>query len=76
MFYSCTDRPGIVDVAVGILRAPEGVMAENWALWRRRISSQDDGLKYDPDFSRALIEGLKVWGSKKGMPEDFVLPRV
>lgn len=76
VFYSCTDRPGIVDVAVGILRAPEGVMAENWALWRRRISSQDDGLKYDPDFSRALIEGLKVWGSKKGMPEDFVLPRV
>jgi hypothetical protein len=26
-------------------------MSENWALWRRRISSQDDGLKYDPDFS-------------------------
>lgn len=76
VFYSCTDRPGIVDVAIGILRAPEGVMIENWALWRRRISSGDDGLKYDPDFSRALIEGLKVWGSRRGMPDDFVLPRV
>lgn len=76
VFYSCTDRPGIVDVAVGILRAPEGVMVENWALWRGRISSADDGLKYDPDFSRALIEGLKVWGNRRGMPEDFVLPRV
>ncbi|KAJ5877142.1 hypothetical protein N7455_000607 [Penicillium solitum] len=76
VFYSCTDRPGIVDVAVGILRAPEGVMVENWALWRGRISSGDDGLKYDPGFSRALIEGLKVWGNRRGMPEDFVLPRV
>lgn len=51
-------------------------MVENWALWRRRISSRDDGLKYDPDFSRALIEGLKVWGNRRSMPEDFVLPRV
>lgn len=66
VFYSCTDRPGIVDVAIGILRPPEGVMVENWALWRRRISSRDDGLKYDPDFSRALIEGLKVWGNRRG----------
>jgi hypothetical protein len=72
VFYSCTDRPGIVDVAVGILRGPEGVMIENWALWRGRVSFPDDG-KYDPGFSKALIEGLKGWGSRKGT-EDFVLP--
>ncbi|KAJ5207048.1 hypothetical protein N7491_002321 [Penicillium cf. griseofulvum] len=74
VFYSCTDRPGMVDVAVGILHAPEGVMIENWALWRGRISSAEDG-KYDPGFSKALIEGLKVWGSRRDMPKDFVLPR-
>lgn len=27
VFYSCDERPGIVDVAVGILRAPEGALA-------------------------------------------------
>jgi hypothetical protein len=74
VFYSCAERPEIVDVAVGILRAPEGVMVENWALWRAgRIGSAHDGLEYDPGFSRALIEGMKVWGRRKGMPEDFVV---
>lgn len=74
VFYSCADRPGIVDVAVGILRA-EGVMVENWALWRAgRIGAANDGLKYDPGFSKSLIEGLKLWGEERGMPEDFVIP--
>jgi hypothetical protein len=72
VFYSCADRPGIVDVAVGILRA-EDVMVEDWALWRVRISGVD-GLKYDPGFSKALIEGFKVWGDERGMPGDFILP--
>ncbi|KAJ5473343.1 hypothetical protein N7475_002909 [Penicillium sp. IBT 31633x] len=74
VFYSCHERPWIVDVAVGILRASEGVLIENWASWRTgRIASAEDGLRYDPGFSNALIEGLKLWGSKKGMPEDFVI---
>ncbi|KAJ5170524.1 uncharacterized protein N7500_003307 [Penicillium coprophilum] len=62
VLYSCTDRPEIVDVAI------EGAMIEDWAWWNR-ISSGDDGLKYDPAFSRVLIEGLKV-GSRRGMPDD------
>ncbi|KAJ5860788.1 uncharacterized protein N7529_008098 [Penicillium soppii] len=74
VFYSCADRPGIVDVAVGILRA-EGVMVEDWALWRTgRMTSAADGLKYDPAFGKALIEGFKLWGEQRGMPEDFILP--
>jgi hypothetical protein len=75
VFYSCASRPGIVDVAVGILRAPEGTMAENWLIWRAgRVGAVDDGLKYDPAFSRALIEGMARWGGERGMPEDFVVP--
>ncbi|KAJ5543160.1 hypothetical protein N7535_005589 [Penicillium sp. DV-2018c] len=74
VFYSCTERPDIVDAAVGILRASEGVMAEKWALWRAgRIGSAHDGLEYDPGFTRALTEGMKIWGKEKGMPEDFQL---
>ncbi|KAJ5788406.1 hypothetical protein N7457_003396 [Penicillium paradoxum] len=74
VFYTCAERPGIVDVAVGILRAPEGVMAENRALWRTgRIASADDGLKYEPGCSRALIEGVKARGRQRGMPEDLVI---
>lgn len=74
IFYSCTDRPGIVDVAVGILRA-ESVMIDDWALWRTgRIGAAADGLKYDPGFSGALIEGFEMWGRERGMPEDFIVP--
>lgn len=74
IFYSCADRPGIVDVAVGILRA-ESVMIEDWALWRTgRIGAAADGLRYDPGFSGALIEGFEMWGRERGMPEDFIVP--
>lgn len=70
--YSCSERPQIVDVAVGILRAPEGVMAENWALWRSgRLAWPQSGLDYHEGFARALIEGTKQWGRERGHPEDF-----
>lgn len=71
--YSCSDRPQIIDVAVGILRAPEGVMAENWALWRGRLAWPQDGLDYDEAFARSLIEGSKQWGRERGQPEDFII---
>ncbi|KAJ5309051.1 hypothetical protein PENANT_c020G10330 [Penicillium antarcticum] len=75
VFYSCASRPGIVDVAVGILRAPEGTMAEKWLIWRAgRIGAASDGLKYDAAFSTALIEGMARWGGEHGMPGDFVVP--
>ncbi|KAJ5142965.1 uncharacterized protein N7515_001752 [Penicillium bovifimosum] len=67
VFYSCDERPDIVDVAVGILRGSKGIMVEDWALWRAgRIAGANDGLEYDPGFTRALIEGMKVWGEGEG----------
>lgn len=72
--YSCKERPHIVDVAVGILRAPEGVMAENWAAWRAgRPAWPENGLEYHEGFARALTEGAKRWGLERGHPADFVI---
>jgi hypothetical protein len=49
VFYTCEDRTPtekqqVVDVAVGILRAPEGPLAENWLSWRTgRIGAAESG---------------------------------
>lgn len=60
---------------VGLLRAPEGAMAENWAVWRAgKLSGLKDGLKYHEGFATALMEGMKKWGVPRGYPADFILP--
>ncbi|OGE54657.1 hypothetical protein PENARI_c005G07031 [Penicillium arizonense] len=74
IFYHCDERPNIVDVAMGILRAPEGAMAENWSVWRAgRPSWPENGMRYHAGFSRALIEGMKQWGAERGHPQEFKL---
>ncbi|KAJ5389372.1 uncharacterized protein N7496_000440 [Penicillium cataractarum] len=75
VFYWCKERPEIVDVATGLLRAPEGVMAEKWAIWRAgRLGWPENGLRYHEGFTRALMEGMKRWGKERGHPEEFVVP--
>ncbi|OOQ85818.1 hypothetical protein PEBR_23971 [Penicillium brasilianum] len=75
VFYWCKERPEIVDVATGLLRAPEGVMAENWAVWRAgRLAWPENGLRYHEGFTRALMEGMKQWGKERGHAEEFVVP--
>lgn len=56
---------GVVDVATGILRAPEGSMAESWLTWRSTMSYVDDGLKYNEGLTRCLVEGLDRWSADK-----------
>lgn len=74
-FYFCEERPHIVDVSMGILRAPEGAMAEDWAVWRAgRPSWPENGIRYHAGFSYALIEGMKKWGEQRGHPQDFAIP--
>ncbi|KAK6072842.1 DUF636 domain-containing protein [Seiridium cupressi] len=66
VFYSCEERTNIVDVAVGILRAPEGVRAENWLVWRAgRLGWIKDGLRYNEELLKSLAEGFKDWSIKK-----------
>ncbi|OJJ03158.1 hypothetical protein ASPVEDRAFT_194589 [Aspergillus versicolor CBS 583.65] len=75
VFYSHKTRPGIVDVATGILHAPEGVMLNNWAVWRTaRVGFVEDGLQYDSRFTRGLEEGLREWGVRMhGQSRDFAV---
>ncbi|KAB8254844.1 Mss4-like protein [Aspergillus pseudonomiae] len=66
VFYTCSDRPEIVDVAVGILRDPKSVLAENWVVWRtERIAYLEDGLRYDEGLTQSLDEGLQRWGKER-----------
>lgn len=78
VFYTCderrpTDRETIVDLAIGILRAPEGVKAENWLIWRAgRIAQYQSGLRYDEALATSLSENLADWAWKKyGQNLDF-----
>ncbi|KAE8382711.1 Mss4-like protein [Aspergillus bertholletiae] len=75
VFYSCSDRPGVVDIAVGILRDPKSVLAESWVVWRTgRIAHFKDGIRYDPVFTESLGEGLQLWGKERhGEVLDFVI---
>ncbi|KAL2834621.1 Mss4-like protein [Aspergillus pseudoustus] len=65
IFYSESGRPGIVDVAMGILHHKDGFMLDDWAFWRTgRLGWADDGVKYDEGFTRSLTEGLQEWGRR------------
>ncbi|RDA91964.1 hypothetical protein CP533_1367 [Ophiocordyceps camponoti-saundersi (nom. inval.)] len=70
VFFSCkkrqpTERQAVVDLAAGILRAPEGVMAEDWLTWRARPAHAASGLAFDADFGEALNNGMKAWNEEK-----------
>ncbi|GFF40889.1 hypothetical protein IFM58399_06076 [Aspergillus lentulus] len=66
VFYDCDGREEIVDVAIGLLRAPEGVKAENWLTWRtKRMAFPEDGMRYDPVLTESLRRGFEEWGKRK-----------
>ncbi|KAJ0420260.1 Mss4-like protein [Aspergillus carlsbadensis] len=73
VFFYDKKRGGIIDIATGILRAPEGVMLSEWAVWRTaKLGYMDDGLEYDKEFTEALEEGMKEWAKKvHGAVVDF-----
>lgn len=59
--YTCDERPGFVDVAVGLLDAESGVRAEEWLEWRTY------GISYEEDcnwklFRESMKSGLKSHG--------------
>lgn len=66
VFYDCDGREDIVDVAIGLLRAPEGARAENWVTWRtKRMAFPEDGTRYDPVLTESLRRGFEEWGKRK-----------
>ncbi|KAF9880206.1 glutathione-dependent formaldehyde-activating enzyme [Colletotrichum karsti] len=71
-FYSGPER-ALVDgdrlfnLAVGLLRAPEGVLAEDWLTWRTvKVGWAENGREYDAALVEALAEGTARWGEKYG----------
>lgn len=71
VIYSCDERTPspeqqIIDVSVGLLRAPEGILAEKWMTWRAgRLASLEDARSFDPVFTQSLAEGQKRWSIEK-----------
>lgn len=58
VFWHCHERPDIVDVSVGLLRAEEGSRAETWLQWwTDRVSFMEDAI--DQGLVRQLERGLK-----------------
>lgn len=54
VFWHCLERPDLVDVSVGLLRAPEGSRAVTWLdWWVERVSFREDA------FDKQLIDKLE-----------------
>ena len=66
----------MVDIATGILRAPEGVSAQDWLTWRTgRVGWYESGEGYDAEFAGSLAKGLEDWGLKTyGEVVNFSIP--
>lgn len=71
VFFGCekrrpSDESEVIDVAIGLLRAPEGVLAERWFTWTTgKIGWYESGEKFDPVFIRSLAKGFDEWGKQK-----------
>lgn len=67
-----SDRQQVVDLAVGVLRAPEGFMAESWLTWRARPAWLDSGKRFDRDFAEALEAGMNKYVLERdGEVDDY-----
>ncbi|PSR80326.1 DUF636 domain-containing protein [Coniella lustricola] len=56
----------VLDIPVGLLRAPEGILAEEWLTWRTgRLANFDDGKKFAPEFAQSLADGFRNWSTDR-----------
>ena len=63
VFWSGDERPGLIDVAVGLLDAAEGARAEDWLEWRtERVSYREDAVPRAESLIHGLEKGLKIYG--------------
>ncbi|EFW98494.1 duf636 domain containing protein [Grosmannia clavigera kw1407] len=54
-----------INIAVGLLRAPEGVDAHNWLNWRAsRLAFIDSARRFDRSFADGLLNGYSSWGRR------------
>jgi hypothetical protein len=61
VFWHCEERPGLVDVSVGLIDPAEGARVEGWLdWWTKRVSFGE--MAVSRSLVGALEEGLKEWG--------------
>ncbi|OAX79067.1 hypothetical protein ACJ72_06618 [Emergomyces africanus] len=73
VFYYSEDEPGMVDVALGLVRATDGIFVESWVTWRNgRVAYKESGERFDKEFADAMVEGMERWGvEREGKVLDF-----
>ena len=63
VFFDGDVRPGVVDVAVGLLDAPEGARAGSWLEWAtERVSHRKDADPRASGFIETVERHLRLWG--------------
>ena len=63
-FYGTTDRPNVVDVAVGLLESDAGAKAEDWLEWRKDTISFRSGAR-DPKLVEEIQHGCQTWQQRR-----------
>lgn len=63
----------ILDISCGLIRHPDGLLAEDWLTWRTgRLAHLQSGLRYDRKFTEELARGMAEWGRRRyGEAMDF-----
>lgn len=68
VLYTLDGRPGLVNVAAGLMDAPEGARAENWVeYWTARLSSREDALQRAESLVLGMDDGLKSFAKERGL---------
>jgi hypothetical protein len=74
VFYTVDDRPDVIDIAVGLLHAPEGARAESvltWHLGVKTMSDKEAGDSWRDVFARSVNETAEKWRIEKGYPKTW-----
>ncbi|KAK4553617.1 hypothetical protein LTR86_009413 [Recurvomyces mirabilis] len=66
VFWDGDMRPDLIDVAVGLLNAPEGARAENWLEWQTgRLSYREDAMSRAESLVHGVEAGLLAYGKRR-----------
>ena len=74
IFWHCDERPTLIDVSVGLLRAVEGSRAETWLEWHtERLSFKEQALdtQFAQDFETGLSALSKGATNRKSLPHAY-----
>jgi hypothetical protein len=66
VFFTSDERRDLVDLAVGLIDAPEGARAETWLeFWTQRLSYREDAIPRAKSLTIAMEDGLKKFGERQ-----------